>query len=435
MAQWLKTSIQRYCNPSDVNATCTDQLKNLSQWRKNVNMNVTELLTILEMQSIANSMNFDLQQKIHIHINDTIDFIDMRLIATVNFVTNEATFYHYDDGFNGTAKPLGQNKQNHCQVPQVAVNATSIQSEVDEYEKKMVWQIKPEPWVAVGLTTAILGIMMSLCIMVFILSRICMEDILEGNPVCGILLLLSLVFLFGSFIPFSMEYTGDMSLIDATPDVVDTWNSLCAVKIFVLTLSYCITFSILLCRAIMLASIGGEGGFLSHVNGYVQSVICMFSILVQIGLSTQLLIVMHAAHNSISCEQIFYGNWLWGLIGYNALLLSLLILLAPFYFRSQRNYHEGILILTGALLTLVVWSTWIPLSMLGHQWRAIAVPIGAQLTGWAILGGILIPRSFLIVRGIARSDLAQALPSLTSLAFAQANNQFASEQVNKRIFL
>lgn len=43
----------------------------------------------------------------------------------------------------------------------------------------------------------------------------------------------------------------------------------------------------------------------------------------------------------------------------------------------------------------------------------------------------MVPRCFLIVKSIARSDFAQALPSLTSLAFAQAN-QYISEPV--RVF-
>jgi len=65
----------------------------------------------------------------------------------------------------------------------------------------------------------------------------------------------------------------------------------------------------------------------------------------------------------------------------------------------------------------------------GGPRRQQFIPLGLQASGWAVLVGILIPRTFLIVRGIERSDIAQALPSLTSLAFAQ-NNQYSSEQVS-----
>ncbi len=178
----------------------------------------------------------------------------------------------------------------------------------------------------------------------------------------------------------------------------------------------------------MLASISSEGGFLSHVNGYVQSVICMFSALVQLGLSTQLIVLMHVANESISCGNIYYSNWLWALLAYDGCLLIFLVILLPCIFRSQRNYKEGVLLTLGVVLTVAVWSSWIPFSSLfGDYWRDAGVALGLQGTGWAILGGILIPRCFLIVRGIARTDLAQALPSLTSLAFAQ-NTQYMSEQ-------
>lgn len=240
---------------------------------------------------------------------------------------------------------------------------------------------------------------------------------------------MSLVVLFVSFVPFSIEYTSDKRVLENYyVKSLDHSNTICSIRIFLLTLSYSLIFSLLLCRAVMLASIGSEGGFLSHVNGYVQSVICMFSALVQIGLSTQLLVLMHVAQESISCDNIYYGNWLWALLAYDSCLLAILVILLPFIFRSQRNYREGLLLTIGTIFCVAVWSAWIPLSTLfGDYWRDAAVPLGLQGTGWAVLGGILIPRCFLIVRGIARTDLAQALPSLTSLAFAQ-NTQYMSEQ-------
>lgn len=178
----------------------------------------------------------------------------------------------------------------------------------------------------------------------------------------------------------------------------------------------------------MLASIGSEGGFLSHVNGYIQAVICAFSVVAQVGMSVQLLVVMHVASETVSCENIYYGRWLWGLLAYDFALLCCVGALIPSIYRSQRNYREGILIVIGSVLIMVIWVAWIALSLFGDEWRDAAIPLGLQASGWAVLVGILIPRTFLIVRGIERSDIAQALPSLTSLAFAQ-NNQYSSEQV------
>ena len=137
---------------------------------------------------------------------------------------------------------------------------------------------------------------------------------------------------------------------------------------------------------------------------------------------------MHASQRHVTCENVYFGNWFWGIIGYDAMLLIMLVLLTPFIFKSQRNYQEGILIVITSVLCLVTWSIWIPLSMIDNNFREMMIPLGVQATAWVILAALMVPRCFLIVRSIARSDFTQALPSLTSLAFAQAS-QFISEPV------
>lgn len=144
--------------------------------------------------------------------------------------------------------------------------------------------------------------------------------------------------------------------------------------------------------------------------------------------------MMHANQKHVTCEDIFYGNWFWAIIGYDGVLLMIFLGLAPFIYRSQRNYQEGILLVITAVLCLVCWLIWIPLSSINNNFREIAVPLGVQATGWIILASLMVPRTFLIVRSIARSDFTQALPSLTSLAFAQSN-QYNSEPVSQIIFV
>lgn len=141
--------------------------------------------------------------------------------------------------------------------------------------------------------------------------------------------------------------------------------------------------------------------------------------------------MMHANQKHVTCEEIFYGNWFWAIIGYDGVLLMIFLGLAPFIYRSQRNYQEGILLVITAVLCLVCWLVWIPLSSINNNFREIAVPLGVQATGWIILASLMVPRTFLIVRSIARSDFTQALPSLTSLAFAQSN-QYNSEPVSQK---
>lgn len=139
---------------------------------------------------------------------------------------------------------------------------------------------------------------------------------------------------------------------------------------------------------------------------------------------------MNTINKDVTCNDIYYGHWFWGIVGYDGFLLLMLVLLSPFVIKSQRNYKEGLLLVVGSILCLIVWCIWVPICVMNSQSREAAIPLGAQGTALAILGGILVPRAILIVKSIARSDLVQALPSLTSLAFAQAANQYASEQVS-----
>lgn len=423
LMEWLNNSISENCFITQSGfqlSSCTNLLSNLGYWKTYPQSTSDKLIESLKMEHLKKYMNYQVHQKIK---NNETDFYEMKQIISSNMITNETTVLHYNTNYNLSTVRDNSIKLGHifyCIDDKTDVLTKTYKS----YD--MYWIVKAETWVAIGLTMSVLGILLSLSVLLFIIIRICMDDILEGNPMCTILLLVSLIFLFSSILPFCVEYSGDWST--KSEEITDMKNALCSVRIFLVTLSYCVTFSLLLCRAIMLASIGSEGGFLSHVNGYIQSVICFFSTLVQLGLSAQLLIVMHTAKEKISCENIFYGNWFWALIAYDGCLLIALVILSPFFFRSQRNYQEGILLLVGGTLCLLVWVTWIPFSLIGDRWRVVAVPLGALGTAWAILIGILIPRCFLIVRGIARSEFAQALPSLTSLAFAQSN-QYVSEQV------
>lgn len=360
---------------------------------------------------------------------------DLRHIATINVLTNITTFYNYSDWpaptaavDNTTATVGAQFLCENATARETNVNIYNIYTAAD-YSHELYWRIRPDIWVACGLTLALLGILISFAIFVFVLVRLYMEDVLEGNPVGTIALLIALIALFASFVPFCLEYTSDRHLVDATLRAPDTPVGLCAVRLVLVMLGYCFPFALLLCRTMMLASIGSEGGFLSHVNGYIQSVICVFSVLVQVGMCVQLVVLVVGYQETVSCDTFYYGPWFWALLGYDGFLLALMLVLAPFCVRSQRNYKEGVLILIGAVLCVAVWSTWIPLATVDREWRDAAIALGMQATGWAILGAILVPRSFLIVRGIARADMAQALPSLASLAFAH-NSQCMSEQVS-----
>lgn len=411
---------------------------------------VKKMLKLLQLEGLENQMTYNVFEKVTSNDDETSHSIELKKIATTNFVTNVTTVYMSDQldlislsSLMSCEKPLTMppSSQNGSRSRHHSIDAFELDEkfppEVNNFDltaegevmEVYNWQIRSELWVAIGLTVATLGILLCISILTFIIVRICMEDVLEGNPIGSVVMLLALIAQFASFFPFTIEYSGFKKDLHNAGDAIEIFNSMCIIKIFVVSVCYCLTFSLLLSRAILLASIGSEGGFLSHVNGYIQSIICIFSFLVQVGLSTQLLIMMHAHQRHVTCESVYYGHWFWGIIGYDAMLLLMLVILSPFIFKSQRNYREGILIVITSVSCLVCWTIWVPLSMVNNSLREMMIPLGVQATAWIILGFLMVPRCFLIVRSIARSDFTQALPSLTSLAFAQAN-QFISEPVS-----
>lgn len=350
---------------------------------------IKNLLKLMQMEYLENSLNYNLFQKFTSTSNETIHSSGLKKISTTNYVTNITTVYSLNTKENQLltlGSILNCPKVNHSKHENTfhLDDALNIKNSFEEEYFDMYWQIRSELWIAVGLTVSSLGVLLCLAILIFIIVRICMDDILEGNPIGSIILLIALILQFASFLPFTVEYVGYREDLHNTMQAIEIFNSLCIIKIFLVSVCYCLTFSLLLSRAIMLASIGSEGGFLSHVNGYVQSIICVFSFLVQVGLSTQLLILMHTNTRHITCETIFYGNWFWGIIGYDGALLVMLVFLSPFIFKSQRNYQEGVLLVICGILCLVCWTIWIPLSMLGNGWREMMVPLGVQATGWVI---------------------------------------------------
>jgi bride of sevenless protein len=439
MVDFVNKALSMNCRSNDNEASvltaCSDTLRDLDSWAFEAIVPAHQVISRLKLDSQSSDMNFELIQKYRVVLNDSEEAIKFRKIASSNVISNLTTVFHTRDS-SDNGHSVHMSKLGHIFYCSREYELGHYESGLNHFRPifyshemyQMHWQFKQETWVAAGMTVAALGILLCLAILTFLLVRICLDDVMEGNPTCSILLLISLIFQFISFFLFSIEYTNYRSDSVHRATTIHIWNLLCSVKIFIVSISYCTTFSLLLCRAIMLASIGSEGGFLSHVNGYLQSVICVFSTLVQVGLSCQLMIVVHATSRSISCSEIYYGNLFWGIIAYDGLLLITLVSLSPLIFRSQRNYREGILLVTGSILCLIVWTVWIPMSMFGYEWREAAIPLGMQGTALAVLIGIMIPRCFLMVRSIARADLVQALPSLTSLAFASANN-YMSEQV------
>lgn len=147
-----------------------------------------EFLDDISLKEYADDLNVDLIQKVLLPLNESSNNIDLRQVASINVVSNVTTFYHYkDDNDNSISNKTKLGQYFPCDTMSTA--STTI-NQIDDMTRKpifirtdyseMYWRIKPEAWVAVGLTISVLGVLISLVILLFIIFRIYMNDVLEG---------------------------------------------------------------------------------------------------------------------------------------------------------------------------------------------------------------------------------------------------------------
>ncbi|KAJ8940608.1 hypothetical protein NQ318_004804 [Aromia moschata] len=244
------------------------------------------------------------------------------------------------------------------------------------------------------------------------------RDILEGNPILTISLLLAVMLLFCSVLPFSLDYNNN------------TKHQLCLARSLAVTLGYAMVFSLLLSRCILLATASKEIGFMSHIAGPVQAFLCLFIFGVQAALNLQIV---------GRCLDIFQGYSFVYLMSYNVMLLLLLLCLCPLIYKCQRNYREGKYFTFAIILTIVVWSVWLPCyAIVGGDWKEPMLCLGLVSTAGIFLGTVFIPRTYLITIAAARDKITSALPSLatatsamdiyrTSTQVKQANTDLEAE--------
>lgn len=279
--------------------------------------------------------------------------------------------------------------------------------------------LKQEPWVLAVLAVATLGVFFCLAILIFIFVRLCKKDVFEGNPVLSVLLLLTVTIMYASVVPFTLEISSESEL----PTI--TSNYICFARSLAVTLSYSCAFSLMLSRAIMLATVAFEAGFMSHITGHVQSLLCLFMIAVQGALCLQ---------SVENCEEIFSGISFMYVLSYDVLLLALLVCSGPFIYRSQRNYREGMYFAIAIVLIAVFWVSWLTAYiLLPDKWKIIVICVGILGTASIIMCVIFIPRTYLMTSAVVRDNLASALPSL---AFASSTSvldlNYANTQVRQK---
>ncbi|KAK4876334.1 hypothetical protein RN001_012756 [Aquatica leii] len=252
--------------------------------------------------------------------------------------------------------------------------------------------LRTESWVIGFLAVSLLGVVFCLAVFIFIIVRFCKKDILEGNPFLTMILLVTVILMYCSVVPFALDSDKEMR------------NYICIARALSSSLIYALAFSLLLSRSILLATISKEVGFMAHVPGPVQSFLTLFIFGVQGALSLQF---------TYHCEDTFRGISFVYLMSYNVILLILLLFICPLNTRSQRNYREGRYFTIAIVLIACIWSCWIPsYAVFNNEWKDPMVCFGLVSTASILLGAVFIPRTYMMTVAATRDRLTSAIPSL-----------------------
>ncbi|KAK9890622.1 hypothetical protein WA026_011983 [Henosepilachna vigintioctopunctata] len=253
-------------------------------------------------------------------------------------------------------------------------------------------QFKSEPWIIVFLAISAIGSLISLIIVAFLCVYICRKDILEGNPLTTIFLLLTVLLMYCSVLLFSIQrnpYNEDL---------------LCLLQSLWTTLSISGAFSLILSRSILLSTVTREIAYMSHIPGSVQSFLALFIFGVQAALSLQIL---------GNCSKVFEGNSFLYLMSYNMMLLLFIICLSPMVYKSQRNYKEGKYFVISAVLITLCWCFWISCyKVLDDSWKDLLICFAMVSTASILQGTIFISRTYLMIVSSTRNKLRNNLPKL-----------------------
>ncbi|KAK9501241.1 hypothetical protein O3M35_011986 [Rhynocoris fuscipes] len=269
------------------------------------------------------------------------------------------------------------------------------------YSREGSVKMRGDSWVAALLSVCAVGIACCLAISVFIVVRLCKGDMLEGNPGFSFLMLFSMIIMYAAVLPYSFEVVDDHHYYTGV---------ICGIKAIGTSLSYSLVFSVMLSRSVMLASCDEDGGFMSHVNGYLQTILCFFIAAVQIALTLQFWSINWLILTKEQCSAMTEGPLFLYLLTYDMFLLFLLLCMSPFIIRSKRNYHEGGYFAVSTFLCLLVWVGWTTGYALLPSWSDLFICVGLMATASVVLISVFIPRTYLMLTGIVRDHIVSTLP-------------------------
>ena len=254
--------------------------------------------------------------------------------------------------------------------------------------------VRSNSWVVSIIVVSFLGIFFCVDVTVYIFRKISQKYVFEGDPTMTITLLVVTMFMYASVAPFVVDYTYD----DKTP--------LYTARVLAVTLPYTASFSLMISRAVLLATMSRHAGFMSHVAGHVQLFLFFLMVVIE---------CMWSVHVFDKFTNVFDNSILIYALAYNMVLICVLLCFCPLIMASRRNYEEGKYFTVTILLVILVWCVWLSgYNMLGDNAKDLMMCLGLVLTASSFLGVLFIPRTYLIAVAIARETCGSVVPSVTT---------------------
>ncbi|KAI5734399.1 hypothetical protein M8J77_006018 [Diaphorina citri] len=289
--------------------------------------------------------------------------------------------------------------------------------DIEESKKRVVdivfkVELKTDSFSVVIISLSVIGVIACIVILGFILYRIILGDVLEGNPIITLLLLVSIIYNYFAITPFVVNIAPNIEYFEYYSHL------LCYIRLICIITSFNFIFSLLLTRCLMLSFCDHDGALMSHINGYIQSSFCFFITIIQILFLINLFLIKYIFNVDIKCD-IIQGNYIF-MLGYNIILLFLLVLTIPFIYKCRRNYYEGVYLTITITSIVIAWFIWMYLYVNSNYNESLII-LGIFVTSTLILIIIFIPRTYHMIINIVRDNITSILPALSSQYMSGSN--------------
>ena len=239
-------------------------------------------------------------------------------------------------------------------------------------------------WATIMVAIAAVGTMITLFILVYVLIKIC-DGTLAGNQSLGVLLLLGIMALFASVIPF----------------VLPVSETKCGVRVMVYPVALALCYGILLVKVMQLRSLVllGLGGRISYLNQYI---ILFFIVLVQVVINLQWYMT-NGPQLRIDSEGTAYcvvprSDFLM-LHTYIVILVVLAFGYGLSVLKIRRNYKEGRWVTLAAFLSLPILVVWgLVINFAADRYDELTTCIALMLLAMILILAIFIPKMSTIAK-------------------------------------